>query len=120
MKFDDVMMLIRAGYTKNEIQEMEMANVVTDPEPAPAPAPEPTAEPAPEPTAEPAPTPAAPMDQMMQAMQNMIQQNQQMLQAIQAANIQAARMPAETKETPEDLIAKIIAPGPKAEKGGNK
>ena len=118
MKFDDVMMLIKAGYTKNEIQEMEMANVVTEPEPTPAPAPEPTAEPAPEPAAEPAPTPAAPMDQMMQAMQNMIQQNQQMLQAIQAANIQAARMPADTKETPEDLIAKIIAPGPTSGKGG--
>ena len=115
MKFDDVMMLIKAGYTKNEIQDLLK-------EPAPTPAPEPTPEPAPEPTPEPAPepapTPAAPMDQMMQAMQNMIQQNQQMLQAIQAANIQAARMPADTKETPEDLIAKIIAPGPTSGKGG--
>ena len=118
MKFDEVMMLIKAGYTKNEIQEMEMANVVADPEPAPEPAPEPIAEPTPEPAPE-QKEPAG-MDQMMQTLQNMIQQNQQMLQAIQAANIQAARMPADTKETPEDLIAKIIAPGPKAEKGGNK
>ena len=119
MKFEDVMMLIRAGYTKNEIQDLlaEKAPAPAAPEPEPEPEPEPTPA-APEP--EPAPTPAAPMDQMMQAMQNMIQQNQQMLQAIQAANIQAARMPADTKETPEDLIAKIIAPGPKAEKGGNK
>lgn len=113
MKIDEVMMLIKAGYTKNEIQEMEMANVVTVPEPAPEPAPEPIAEPAPEPAAEP-----APMDQMMQMMQGMIQQNQQLLQAMQAANIQAARMPADTKETPEDLIAKIIAPGPTSGKGG--
>lgn len=119
MKFDEVMMLIKAGYTKAEIQEMEMANVVTDPEPAPTPAPEPAPKPAPEPAPEPKePKEPAPMDQMMQAMQNMIRQNQQMLQAMQAANIQAARMPADTKETPEDLIAKIIAPGPKAEKGG--
>ena len=113
MKFDEVMMLIKAGYTKEEIQAME----------APAPAPEPTPEPAPEPTAEPAPEPAAepaPMDQMMQTLQNMIRQNQQMLEAMQAANVQAARMPEEKKETPEDLIAKIIAPGPRAEKGGNK
>lgn len=118
MKFDDVMMLIKAGYTKNEIQDL-LAEKAPEPAPAPTPAaPEPEPAPAPEP--EPAPTPAAPMDQMMQAMQNMIQQNQQMLQAIQAANIQAARMPEDTKETPEDLIAKIIAPGPKAEKGGNK
>ena len=120
MKFEDVMMLIRAGYTKNDIQDLLAEKA---PEPAPAPTPTPAApepEPAPAPEPEPAPTPAAPMDQMMQAMQNMIRQNQQMLQAIQAANIQAARMPEDTKETPEDLIAKIIAPGPKAEKGGNK
>lgn len=116
MKFDEVMMLIKAGYTKNEIQEMEMANVVADPEPAPEPAPEPIAEPTPEPAPE-QKEPAG-MDQMMQTLQNMIQQNQQMLQAIQAANIQAARMPADTKETPEDLIAKIIAPGPTSGKGG--
>ena len=54
----------------------------------------------------------------MQTLQSMIQQNQQLLQTMQAANIQAARMPAETKETPEDLIAKIIAPGPTSGKGG--
>ena len=107
MKFDDVMLLIKAGYTKEEIQAMETPAQAPEPEPAP----EPIAEPEPEPAAEP-----APMDQMMQTLQNMIQQNQQMLQAIQAANIQAARMPAETKETPEDLIAKIIAPGPTSRK----
>lgn len=116
MKFDDVMMLIKAGYTKEEIQAMEHP----EPTPAPEPAPEPTPEPAPEPAAEPAPEPKEPaaMDQMMQTLQSMIQQNQQLLQSMQAANIQAARMPADTKETPEDLIAKIIAPGPTSGKGG--
>ena len=121
MKFEDVMMLIKAGYTKNEIQDLLKEQA---PEPAPEPAPTPAA-PEPEPTPEPAePVPTLengqPMDQILQMLQGMIQQNQQTLQAMQAANIQAARMPAETKETPEDLIAKIIAPGPKAEKGGNK
>ena len=115
MKFDDVMMLIKAGYTKEEIQAME------HPEPMTEPAPEPEPEPAPEP-AEHAPTleNGQPMDQILQMLQGMIQQNQQTLQAMQAANIQAARMPADTKETPEDLIAKIIAPGPTSGKGGNK
>lgn len=118
MKFEEVMMLIKAGYTKAEIQAMEA------PAPTPEPAAEPAPEPAPEPIAEPTPEPAPtlengqPMDQIMTMLHDMIQQNQQTLQAMQAANIQAARMPAETKETPEDLIAKIIAPGPKAEKGG--
>ena len=116
MKFDDVMMLIKAGYTKEEIQAMEHPEPAPE-EPAQAPEPEPEA-----PAPEPAPTleNGQPMDQILQMLQGMIQQNQQTLQAMQAANIQAARMPAETKETPEDLIAKIIAPGPKAEKGGNK
>ena len=117
MKFDDVMLLIKAGYTKEEIQAMDMSNVGTEPEPAPAPEPK---EPTPEPAPEPAPTleNGQPMDQIMTMLHDMIQQNQQTLQAMQAANIQAARMPEEKKETPEDLIAKIIAPGPKVEKGG--
>ena len=118
MKFEDVKMLIEAGFTKNEIRDL-LADKA--PEPAPEPIAEPEPEPAPEPK-EPAPTleNGQPMDQILQMLQGMIQQNQQTLQAMQAANIQAARMPADTKETPEDLIAKIIAPGPKAEKGGNK
>ena len=117
MKFEDVKMLLEAGFTKNEIQDL-----LKEQAPAPTPEPkEPEPEPAPEPK-EPAPTleNGQPMDQILQMLQGMIQQNQQTLQAMQAANIQAARMPAETKETPEDLIAKIIAPGPKAEKGGNR
>lgn len=114
MKFDEVMLLIKAGYTKEEIQAMETPAPAPE-EPAQAPEPEPEA-----PAPEPAPTleNGQPMDQIMTMLHDMIQQNQQTLQAMQAANIQAARMPAETKETPEDLIAKIIAPGPKAEKGG--
>ena len=45
MKLEDVMALVHAGYTKDEISAMSA------PEPAPAPAPEP----APEPAADPAP-----------------------------------------------------------------
>lgn len=111
MKFDDVMLLIKTGYTKEEIQAMEA------PVPAPAPAPE-----APEHNPVSAPDipkleNGQPMDQIMTMLHDMIQQNQQTLQAMQAANIQAARMPEDKKETPEDLIAKIIAPAPNG-KGG--
>ena len=42
MKLEDLMALVRAGYTKDEISAM------TAPEPAPAPAPEPAPEPAPQ------------------------------------------------------------------------
>lgn len=112
MKFEDVKMLIQAGYTKEEIQAMEAPEPIAEPAPEPAPEPKEPAEPAP--TLE----NGQPMDQIMTMLHDMIQQNQQTLQAMQAANIQAARMPEDKKETPEDLIAKIIAPGPKAEKGG--
>lgn len=116
MNLNDIKMLIQAGYTKEEIQALEAPAqpAVTEPVTAPEPSPE-----APEEIAAPE-KPAQdekPMDQTLLMLQQMIQQNQQMLQAMQAANVQAARMPAETKETPEDLIAKIIAPAPKS-KGG--
>ena len=52
MRLEDVMALVHAGYTKDEIGAM------TAPEPAPAPAPAPAPEPAPTPAPEPAPTPA--------------------------------------------------------------
>lgn len=116
MNLNDIKMLIQAGYTKEEIQALEepAQSAVTEPFTAPEPSPA-----APEEiTAAEAPVPEEkPMDQTLLMLQQMIQQNQQMLQAMQAANVQAARMPADTKETPEDLIAKIIAPAPNG-KGG--
>ena len=118
MKFDEVMMLIKAGYTKEEIQAMEIPAPTPEPEPAPTPEPEPAPTPEPEPAPTPEPEPA-PMDQTMLMLRQMIQQNQQMLQAMQAANVQAARMPEESKETPEDLIAKIIAPASNGKGGKN-
>ena len=106
MKYTEVLALINAGYTKAEIEAM------TAPEPQQiAPAPEPEA---------PAPEPEAPEPQensMLAMLQEMIQQNQNMLQAMQAANIRAARQPEQEPEaTPEDLIAKIIAPTPQKKK----
>ena len=99
MKYTEVLALINAGYTKAEIEAM------TAPEPqqiAPAPEPE-----APEPQE----------NSMLAMLQEMIQQNQNMLQAMQAANIRAARQPEQEPEaTPEDLIAKIIAPTPQKKK----
>ena len=104
MKYTEVLALINAGYTKAEIDAM------TAPEPQPI---------TPEPEA-PAPEPAAPEPQensMLAMLQEMIQQNQNMLQAMQAANIRAARQPEQEPEaTPEDLIAKIIAPTPQKKK----
>lgn len=113
MKYTEVLALINAGYTKAEIDAMtapEPQPITSEPEPA-APAPEPEA---------PAPEPAAPEPQensMLAMLQEMIQQNQNMLQAMQAANIRAARQPEQEPEaSPEDLIAKIIAPTPQKKK----
>lgn len=112
MKYTEVLALINAGYTKAEIEAMtaqEPQQIAPEPEPA-APEPEPAA-PEPEPAA---PEPERHENSMLAMLQEMIQQNQNMLQAMQAANIRAARQPEQEPEaSPEDLIAKIIAPTPR-------
>ena len=98
MKYTEVLALINAGYTKAEIEAMtapDLQQIAPEPEPA-------------------APEPNQQENSMLAMLQEMIQQNQNMLQAMQAANIRAARQPEQEPEaSPEDLIAKIIAPTPK-------
>ena len=128
MKYTEVLALINAGYTKAEIEAM------TAPEPQQiAPEPEPAfencvnlagdkTEPAFENCVNLAgdktePEPNQQENSMLTMLQEMIQQNQNMLQAMQAANIRAARQPEQEPEaSPEDLIAKIIAPTPQKKK----
>lgn len=99
MTLDERLTLIRAGYTKEEIQAME--------QPAADPAPEqPAADPAPEQqAADPAPeqqTPAPAQDPILAALDRLTN-------TIISRNInQTVTQPAE--RTPEDALAEIIAP----------
>lgn len=106
MKIDEVFKLIDAGYTKADIEKMTAEPAApADPEPepeAPAPAPEPAAV-----------SPEFGNDfikQMQQTLDGFITK-------LQAANVQAARLPDQQVTKPEDLLAKIInPPGMKGEK----
>ena len=101
MKLEDVMALVRAGYTKDEISAM------TAPEPAPAPAPEPAPAPAPEPAAAPAPEPvAAPAPQLSQTEALL----REILGAVQMGNINKATTEPPVEKGADVVTARIINP----------
>ena len=92
MNFDEIMMLVKAGYTKEEISAMQ-----TPADPAPAdPAP---ADPAP---SDPAPAPAG-NDQILAALN-------QLTQAVITNNINRQAFDPTPQRTAEDALAEIIAP----------
>lgn len=108
MKFDDIMKLVNAGFTAEQIRAME--------EPAPAPAPSPEPAPAPAPSPEPAPTPApAPAPDLtatLGAMQNAITQ---LTASVQAGLVRTSENGAPTVETTPEILAHIINPFTKEE-----
>ena len=98
MNFEDVMALVRAGYTKDEIAAMS-AQVST---PEPAPAPEPAQ--APEPAAQPEPAPAAPQVSQTEALLREI------LGAVQLGNINKATMEPPVEKGADVVTARLINP----------
>lgn len=101
MKYEEIIKLLDAGYTRDEILEMDKEHA---PEPDPAPAPEP--DPAP---ADPAPDMAGYMDEMKKMFSDLTKE-------LVASNIMRSRQDGEDPE--EDIIAKII--NPKIDKNGGK
>ena len=93
MKLEDVMALVHAGYTKDEISAMSA------PEPAPAPAPEPAAAPAPEPAAAPAP-------QVSQTEALL----REILGAVQMGNVNKATTEPPVEKGADVVTARIINP----------
>lgn len=119
MELTDIMALVRAGYTKDEIAQMEAPGTA---EPAPAPAPVVTPEPIPAPVdvpvaaAEPVAVPQ-PQPQPAQAepsMAELMQSIAKLTSAVQANAIAQSVIPGGTlgKGTPtaEDMLAEIIRP----------
>ena len=93
MKLEDLMALVRAGYTKDEISAMT----------APAPAPEPALEPAPEPAPEPVADPA-PQFSRTEALLREI------LGAVQMGNINKATIEPPVEKGADVVTARIINP----------
>ena len=106
MKYEEIIKLLDAGYSREEILEM-------DKEPAPEdkkdPAPEDKKDPAPEDKKDPAPD----MSGMMEEMKTMFSD---LTKELIASNIMRSRQDGEDPE--EDIIAKII--NPKIDKNGGK
>ena len=91
ISFEDRMALVRAGYTATQIAEFDTAT--PQPEPQPEPHPE--------------QTPPADFAAMMQSINNSMAA---MIAAMQAQNIKSADMGTPVKETPGDILAKLLNP----------
>lgn len=121
MELTDIMALVKAGFTRDEIREMELSQAPVQPNPAPlseptqtsapvaepepAPVAEPVAVPQPQPT--PAPAPAEP------TMAELMQSIAKLTSAVQANAIAQSVIPgAGNPQTPtaEDMLAEIIRP----------
>lgn len=94
MKYDEIIKLLDAGYSREEIMSM---NEEPTPEPAPEPAPEPTPEPS-----------GSNENEMSDLVKEMRDAFSEMKKEFIAFNIMSSRQPEE--KTPEDIIANIINP----------
>ena len=131
MELTDIMALVKAGYTKEEISQMESLSkspVPATPAPAPAPAPVPAeketpapapvapvvpvapAVPAPAPAPVPAPTPVQTQEQPTMA--DIMQGIAKLTSAVQANAIAQSVIPQGLQNPPsaEDMLAEIIRP----------
>lgn len=110
MTIDDILDLLHAGFTKEEINAMESPAPAPDPAPAPAASPEPAPEPAPapEPTPanDPAPVPAGAESAEIAALKAQIEA---LTAAVQKNNIQnpPGHKPDEI-ETEVDIMEKML------------
>lgn len=105
MNYEDIILLVKAGYTRDQIAAMQAPAPTPAPEPTPAPTPAPAPAPAPEP--EPAPAPTKPqgiedLSQMLAA------EFAKLNDAIVKANLQQAQQP--PQESVDDILASIINP----------
>lgn len=123
MELSDIITLVKAGYTKDEIAQMDKPETpdpnstpvqlpvnVPEQQPEPAPAPAPVAEPAPvaQPVPQPQPAPAQPQPTMEDLMQSIAK----LTSAVQANAIAQSVIPQGLQTPPkaEDMLAEIIRP----------
>lgn len=108
MKIDEVIKLVDAGYTKDEISALMGGVDNVEPEikeEAPEPAPEQKEQPV-KPSPEPADPNAARYNELLEAMQKLTG-------AIQAGNILNSQNKEQPNLTAEDILAEVVAPKPK-------
>ena len=101
MNIQDILALVRAGFSREEITNMLQPNTE-------APAPEPIPEPAPQPTPQPTPAP----EQAQPTMSDIMNGIARLTSAVQANAIAQSVIPGGPQKTPtaEDMLAEIIRP----------
>ena len=102
MNYEEIMSLVKAGFTKQEI--LQLAGHAPA-EPAPAPDPDPAPAPAPEPAPAPSPAPAQPAPDMLG---QILGKFDEMSRAMQDLAIKNSQQP--KPETADDILAAIIRP----------
>ena len=121
MELTDIMALVKAGYTKDEIAQMEKPQPS---EPNPVPAVQPVATPVPvaeptnppaqvtEPVAVPQPVPQPAQQEAQPTMAELMQSIAKLTSAVQANAIAQSVIPAGVSNPPsaEDMLAEIIRP----------
>ena len=104
MKSDEILLLVKAGYTRQEIEAMDQTPAADPVPPAPAPVPDPA------PAVKPSPAPAPAVDEsaILNAINGL---GAKITAAMQAASLSAAMMrkPPEN-ESVEQVVASIINP----------
>lgn len=96
MTIDNIISLVNAGFTKEEIKAMTGAPA---PDPAPAPAPAPAPDPAPAPTPDPAPAPTPEYKELLESMKNLIA-------VVQAGNRNNTNQP--QPKTEDEILDSIL------------
>lgn len=100
ISFDDRMALVRAGYTASQIAEFDKPQT-EQPQ---------TEQPQTEQPQTEQPQPEQPQPDFATMMQNINNSMAAMLAAMQAQNIRTANMQEPAKETPSDILAKLLNP----------
>lgn len=109
MNYEDIILLVKAGYTRDQIAAMQAQAPTPAPTPAPAPAPTPAPAQAPAPAPEPEPAPAPTKPQGIEDLSQMLAAEFAKLNdAIVKANLQQAQQP--PQESVDDILASIINP----------
>ncbi len=109
MKSEDVLALINAGFTADEVRRM------LEPEQAPEPAPTPEPAPAPDPEPALAPEPEKDPVELLQTIEALRQQIEDLRSTFSAVAVRQDNFGGPDKETVGDVLASIINPRTKKE-----
>lgn len=112
MKIDEIIALAKAGFTMEQIGELN--RILALPEPAPQPKPEPASAPTPEPAPAPQPEPA-PQQEPAKDYQKIFEELTGIKQAIQQGNIREDSFK-KSQRTTDDILADLINPPKKGDK----